>query len=220
MATTTAGHQTHTLTAQLRQRIGSRHARRVRTAGGLPAILYGHKQEPVSLTLDARAAKRYILSGEKVFTVEVEGNSQTALLKDIQYDYLGTEVIHIDLERVDLNEEVTTHIHLRFRGDAQGLKTSGAILVTHSTDLEVRCRVSQILEHLDVDITDLEANQSIHAGDIVLPEGFALLTDPKAVLTSISIQIAEEEAVIEEVEGEGDAAQPEVITEKKEEEEG
>ncbi|MHC4976204.1 MAG: 50S ribosomal protein L25 [Planctomycetota bacterium] len=217
MTPQTAGHETHTLSATKRERVGSRHARRVRASGGLPAVLYGHKQQPLALTLEAHSAKRYILGGEKVFTIEVEGSTETALLKDIQYDYLGTEVIHIDLERVDLNEEVTTHLHLRFKGDPVGLKTAGSILVTHSTELEVRCKVSQILEHLDVDITDLDAHSSFPAGDVQLPEGYTLLTDEKSSLLTITAKAHEEEATDEAAEGEGEGAEPEVLTEKKEE---
>jgi large subunit ribosomal protein L25 len=220
MTPQTSGHQTHTLTAKTRQRIGSRHAQRVRAAGGLPAILYGHKREPVSLTLEAHIAKRFILGGEKVFTIDLEGSTETALLKAIQYDYLGSEVIHIDLERVDLNEEVTTHLHLRYKGDPVGLKNAGTILVTHSTELEVRCKVSMILEHLDVDITELDAQSSFHAGDVPLPEGFALMTDEKSSLLTITTKAIEEEPTDEETVGEGEGAEPEVLTEKKEEDQG
>ncbi|MFG0256539.1 MAG: 50S ribosomal protein L25 [Phycisphaerales bacterium JB043] len=217
MAAQTSGHETHTLNATKRERVGSRHARRVRTAGGLPAVLYGHKKDPVALTLEAHIASRYILAGEKVFTLDLEGAQETALLKDIQYDYLGSEVIHVDLERVDLNEEVNTHLHLRFKGDPVGLKSAGSILVTHATELEVRCKVSQILEHHDVDITDLEAHSSLHAGDITLPEGYTLLSDERMSLLTITTKAIEEEPTTDEAaEGEGEGDEPEVLTEKKE----
>jgi large subunit ribosomal protein L25 len=215
---TIAGHETFTLEATKRERVGSRYAKRVREQGGLPAVLYGHGQEPLALTLTAHTAVRHILEGEKVFNLSLDGQTETALLKDIQYDHLGRNVIHIDLERVDLDERVTTNLSLRLKGDAVGLKTAGAILVTQTLELEVECRVSDILEHFDVDISGLNVGDVLHAGDIKLPAGFELSEDPETLVAMIKISsVSEEPESAEAGEAAGGAAEPEVVGRKKEE---
>ncbi len=215
--------QTNTLSARPRERIGTRYARRVREGGGLPAVLYGHKKEPLSITLDAREALRFIHGGQKVFTLALEGEGQaTALLKDLQFDHMGTSVIHADFERVDLNEEVEVHLSVRLIGDAVGLKTAGAILLHPVSEVTVRCKVKDIMEFLDVDVSALDAGQSLHARQATLPPGFALVSDAEAVLAGIQVQKEIEVAVVAEaapVEGAA-GAEPEVIRERKTGEEG
>lgn len=211
--------QTHTLTAEKRERTGSRYARRLRMSGKLPAILYGHGAEPLSLSLDDRQAVRYIHAGEKVFSLDFDGQNETVLLKDIQFNYLGDEIIHVDLARVDLNEMVEVHVHVRLVGDPKGLKAANTTLVHPMTELTVRCIVTSIPDHVDVNVEELDVGDSIHAGDITLPEGLELISDPHDVLASIH---EVKEQVAETAEGEdveGAPASPEVISEKKTEEE-
>lgn len=205
------------LSAQKRERTGSRYSQRIRNAGGLPAVVYGHKEEPVSITLDAHTAIGHISKGEKVFELDIEGAKQHVLLKDLGYDYLGTNIIHADFARVDLNERVHTHAHLKFVGDAKGLKTSGAIMMHPATELELDVLVSNIPDHIDVDVSDMEVGDIIHAGEVKLPlESMKLLSDPDAIVAQIVMKaIQEEEGEAGEVGAEG--AEPEVITEKKEE---
>lgn len=207
------------LSAQKRERTGSRYSQRVRNAGGLPAVVYGHKEEPVSITLNAHEAIGHISKGEKVFELDIEGAKQHVLLKDLGYDYLGTNIIHADFARVDLNERVHTNAHLRFVGEAKGLKTSGAIMMHPATELELDVLVSNIPDHIDVDVSEMEVGDIIHASDVKLPlESMKLLSDPDAIVAQIVLKaVQEEEGEAGEVGAEG--AQPEVITEKKEESE-
>ena len=211
---------THTLAVKRREKNGTRYAKRDREAGRLPAVLYGHGRPPVSLTLDAKEAIRFFNQGEKVFNIELseEGKTQTVLLKDIQFDYLGTNIIHVDLARVDLDEEVESHAHIHLVGEARGLKRANAILTHPTTSITIRCSVRNIPEEIRVNIADLDVGQQITAGDVVLPEGVKLLSDPSDLIASINTQIEEV------VEGEAAAvgaeeAQPEVIKKKKDDEE-
>lgn len=207
---------TFTLEAKTREKVGSRYAQRARKAGELPCVIYGHKQDPVSISINAKIAILHFEHGEKVFNIDIEGKPETALLKALQFDYLGNNVIHADFERVDLDEEVETHVHITLKGDAEGLKDGGAILFSSMTEIAVRCKVRDIVEHIDVDISELDAGKSFHAGEVTLPAGFTLITDADETICTIQIK-REEEAVGEEAEVEGvDAGEPEVITEKKE----
>lgn len=209
----------HTLSVFPRERTGSRYARREREAGKLPGVLYGHGQNPVSISLDAREALKYFHQGEKVFTIDLAGEAkaQTVMLKDLQFDYLGTNVVHVDLARVDLNEEIEATVTLKFVGEAVGMKKAGAIMTHPTMNIVVRCTVATLPDHIDVNVAELDLGHSIHAHEITLPAGITLESDPDAAVASISLAKAEE-VTAEATAVAGEAAQPEVITERKKEE--
>ncbi len=210
--------KTTELNAQVRERTGSRYSQRVREAGGLPAVVYGHKEEPVSITLDAHTAIGYISKGEKVFHLDLEGNKQYVLLKDLGYDYLGTNIIHADFARVDMNERVDTRAHLKFVGDAEGLKTTGAIMMHPITELELNCTVTNLPDDIIVDVSDMAVGDVIHASDITLPlDTMKLNTDPGAIVAQIVMKAVQEDDG-EAAEVDADGASPEVISEKKDSE--
>ena len=209
--------KTATLTAKRRERVGSRYARRVRQSGGLPAVLYGHGADPVAIILDQRETVRHVLAGEKVFGLAVEGESAeaTVLLKDIQYDYLGDSIIHLDFARVDLDEEVEVHVPIHLVGEAVGLKSAGSVLLHPISELTIKCKVTSIPDAIEVDISALDVGHSIHLREVALPAGVVALDDPEAVLATIHTK--SEEPTAEETAVAGEAAQPEVIREKKDE---
>lgn len=209
-----ATHETPVIQATRRERLGSRYSRRLREQGSLPAIVYGHGIDPAPIALNAKEALEYFHRGWKVFELEVEGGKETVLLKDVQFDYLGSNIVHADFARVDLNERVETHVPIHLVGDAKGLKESGAIMMRPFDEIEIECTVANLPEYFEVDVSNLGVGESIHAREVTLPiESMKLLSDPEAVLATIMIQ-AEEKTAEEAVIGEG--AEPEVISEKKE----
>ncbi|MFK7884149.1 MAG: 50S ribosomal protein L25 [Phycisphaerales bacterium] len=205
-----------TLVAKNRERVGSRYAKRVRESGGLPAVVYGHKQDPQPVTLDFRDAVSHIKKGEKVFSMDIEGKAEYVLLKDIGYDYLGTNIIHVDFARVDLNERVDTSASLKFVGDAVGLKKAGAIMMHPNSELALNCQVTNLPDEIEVDVSGMDVGDMIKAGDITLPKStMVLLTDPDTVVAQITVMVEEDDsAEASTVEG---GAAPDVIGEKKEE---
>ena len=208
----------HTLSVFPRERTGSRYAQRDRAAGRLPAVLYGHGKQPMSISLDTKQALAFFHAGEKVFSINVEGEAkdQTVMLKDLQFDYMGNNLIHVDLARVDLNEEIIANIHVKIIGDAIGLKTAGAILTHPTIELSVRCTVATLPDYLEVDISELEVGQTTHAGQVIIPEGVTLLSDEDLAVAAISVTKVQEEPTEGEAEAvEGEAASPEVLSEKK-----
>jgi len=210
----------HVLHVERRDRVGSRYAKRERTLGKLPAVLYGHGRDPVSLTLNAKEAVRFFQSGERVFNIDLAGEGQqVVLLKDIQFDYLGTNPIHVDLARVDLNEEIDAHVAIKFVGEAPGLKRAGAIFTNPLQSLHIRCTVVDLPDHIDVSVESLDMGGAIHAREIVLPKGIRLAGDPEAIVAQITEAAAEVVATGEAAAVEGATAEPEVITAKKPKEE-
>lgn len=204
------------LSAKKRERTGSRYSQRIRNAGGLPAVVYGHKEEPVSITLDAHETVMHLSKGEKVFELDIEGTKQHVLLKDLGYDYLGTNILHVDFARVDLNERVDVNVHIKFVGEAEGLKTAGAIMMHPNTEIELNCLVSNLPDEVVVDLSDMGVDDIIHASDVKLPlASMKLVSEPDMIIAQIQVMVEEDlDAESGEVGAEG--ASPEVIKEKKE----
>ncbi len=207
-----------TLTARTRDRVGSRYAKRLRDGGNLPAIVYGHGQDPLSVEFNAHEANLHFSKGERVFVLALEGaKDEFVLLQDLQFDHLGTEVIHADFRRVDLAERIEVTVPLEFVGTAKGLKTPGAVLMHPVTEVELECAVTNLPDVLEVDISDLGVHEHLSAGDIKLPKPtMKLLTPADTVIVSIIIRMETEDT--DESSEVGAAAAPEVITEKKKEE--
>lgn len=191
---------THTLTVESREKTGSRYAKRAYAQGKLPCVLYGQERDPRHLQLDRKEALRFFESGERVFTIALGDVTQHVLLKALQYDYLGDNVIHCDLMRVNLDDEVESNVPLHFKGDAKGLKTAGSILNQQITELAVTCKVSAIPEEIVHDISDLEVGHPLHAREIALPKGVVLAGDPEAIIAIISVIKGEDEATDAEAE--------------------
>src|SRR6056297_3245338 len=179
-----------TLPARKRDRMGSRYAKRLRDRGGLPAIVYGHGQDPLSVEFDAHEANIHFAKGERVFVLEMEGaDNEFVLLQDLQFDHLGTEIIHADFRRVDLSERVEVTVPLDFVGNAKGLKTAGAVLTHPVTELHLECAVTNLPDVLEVDISNLGVDEMITAGEIPLPkETMKLLTPPDTRVVSIFVK--------------------------------
>lgn len=211
------------LVAQKREKTGSRYTRRIRDAGLLPAVVYGHGETPQPISLDAKDTLTHLKKGEKVFELDIEGTKQYVLLKDLGYGFLGDNIIHADFARVNLDERVNTKAHIKLVGNAVGLQTSHAVLMHPITELQLNCVVTNLPDAIEVDITDLDVGGSITAGQIKLPkETMILLTDPNAVVANIVVHNVAEEDTTDEagvVAADG-TTQPEVIAEKKDEEKG
>jgi large subunit ribosomal protein L25 len=206
---------TPTLKAAPRERHGSRYAKRLRTAGKLPAVLYGHGTAPMSITLDEKETVTSLKAGAHVVKLAIEGGAtETCLVKDLQFGWMGDNVIHVDLARVDLDEIVTVKVRLQFVGTPESAKKPGAVLTHDVTELEIQCKVRDIPEEIRVDLGAITKDVYTVA-EFKLPEGLKAVTDPHAALSRVV-------TVAEEVEGEAAAptaaAEPEVLTAKKDKE--
>ncbi|HOQ06171.1 MAG TPA: 50S ribosomal protein L25 [Anaerohalosphaeraceae bacterium] len=203
-----------TLEAEIRQQKGSKAARRLRDrkVGKLPAIVYGHGQEPVCISLNAHDFVEALHHGHRIFDVQLPGGRQTLLVKDLQYDHFGKQIIHADLMRVDLSERVTVTVPLELRGTAKGSHEGGIVdqMLDH---LEIECGVTEIPEVLVVSIKELGLDQMIHAKDVELPAGVVLKTNPEALICLCHLpKVREAEEAAAPAEG---VQEPEVITERK-----
>lgn len=117
--------ETATLKASRRDKIGTKHTRRLREKGLLPAIIYGHGEDPESVSLPAHDVAVELHHGARVLKLALNRKTGQFLIKDIQYDYLGTTPIHLDLMRVDLDETVTVRVGIELKGTPKGVSEGG-----------------------------------------------------------------------------------------------
>ncbi|MEX0774964.1 MAG: 50S ribosomal protein L25 [Phycisphaeraceae bacterium] len=200
-----------------RERTGSRYAARLREKGQLPAVVYGHGQEPLHVSLDAKEMDHLLHQHTHILEVEADGKTEPCLIKDVQWDHLGSTVVHVDLARVDLSESVTVEVDLVLVGEAPGLKETGAILEHPVAVIEIECLATQIPQNIKVDVSALNAGDVITVADLKLPEGVTTTLDEDTVLATVTIvQEAVEEVIAPAAGGE----EPEVIGRKPEEGEG
>lgn len=206
--------ETPTIKAQPRDRTGTRYARRLRQTGRLPAVVYGHQQNPVSISIDEKETLSVLKHGAHLVNLAIDGGAaETCLVKDLQFGFLGDNVVHVDFARVDLDEEVTVNVHLHFVGETAASKKPGAVVAIDFNELEVVCKAREIPSEIKVDISGLE--DVITVAKIQLPPGVRTTLSPETPV--IHIEFVAEEVVAEAVVVAG-PAEPEVITAKKEEE--
>ncbi len=203
--------------AEPRDRVGSRYAARIRAQGKLPAVIYGHKQDPVHISVDRKEIIEILHHNAHLIEVDIAGKSEQCLVKDVQWDHLSKNIIHVDLARVDLSEEVEVEVEVQLVGEAIGLKQAGALLEQNTNTIEVKCRADAIPEYIEHDVTEMQVGDSLLVSDLKLPAGVTAVSEPDTLIAHLTVTKAEAE-VEEPTEGE---AEPEVIgkAEEKEKEE-
>ena len=187
--------------------------KRLRQSGQIPAVLYGHGEAGVMLSVNERELSKAIDHGSHIVDLK-GGANESALIKDVQWDAFGIKVLHLDLTRVDANEAVEVTLPIELKGEASGTRQGGT-LNFHQHQLTILCPANLLPDKLEVKISDLEVGQSIAASDVELPPGAELAEDGNTPIVSCSVVV--EAAGEEDAEG-GAAAEPEVIGKKDEEE--
>jgi large subunit ribosomal protein L25 len=201
------------LKAEVRQNSGTKDSAKLRKQGQIPVIVYGHKQKPMSISLNKRSFLDELHLGHRLMEVQIADKKETVLVKAVQYDHLGSEIIHVDLMLVDVTEMVKVTVPIEFKGTAKGTHEGGMVEI-HSDRIEVECLVTNIPERITFSIKEMILGDSIHAKDIPLPEGVKLITPPELLMATCH-EVAEVKTT-EELEAAMPAA-PEVITAVKEE---
>lgn len=194
--------------AAIRERTGTRYATRLREEGKLPAVIYGHQQDPVSVSVNAKELKDILHQNAHLIEVVQGSDTQACLVKDVQWDHLGSTIIHVDLTRVDLTDTVTVEIELVFTGEAIGLKEDNTIIEHPTTHIEIECRVSDIPDEITIDVSELNVGDSITVADLKLADGLTCTTNEESVLAVVHEVKEVEEEETEATEGD---AEPEVI---------
>lgn len=195
---------------------GSRVARRLRAQGRIPAIIYGHKQAPQPVSLARDDVWLMIKRSTHLAQLSLGGGSnETVLVRDVQWDHLGKEIIHLDFARVSADEAIHTTVPLELHGTAPGVGEGGVLTqVIHS--IAVTCRANAIPDQIRLEVGDLHLGQGLHARDLKLPEGLTVSVDPELLLVHVVNPTAEADAAPVE----GTSTQPELIGRKAEDKDG
>lgn len=202
--------------AEVRDRLGTRYSARLRKEGRLPVVIYGHQQEPVHASVNLDEAVEVLHRNAHLVELVLGSQSEPCLVKDIQWNHLGSQIIHLDLARVDLTERVTVEVELEFIGEPAAVKQAGVILEHLITEVEVECVATNIPERIQVDVSAMQIGDTLTVADLKLPEGVDVVTDGETIVASVTEVADEPEPVAAAADA---AAEPEVIGRKAKEDE-
>jgi len=164
---------------------GSRQAIKLRKAGRIPAIVYGHKEANVAVSVSAEELDRLIrVQHARVVELEVGGKKETVLVRDLQWDHLGRHMLHVDFARVSASDRVKVTVPVELRNTPKA--TGRGVLDQPLHALHVECSPTAIPEAIRIDITNLTLGSPIHVRELPLPEGVKVLEAPEAVVVQRS----------------------------------
>jgi large subunit ribosomal protein L25 len=205
--------ETVVLVTQPRQGRGSHKAAHLRKSGQVPAVLYGHKEATVSLSVSEEALRSAIRHGARIVDLQLEGHGlETARIREVQYDYLGKEILHVDLQRTSKDELIEVDIKIDVRGIAPGV-TGGGVLDQPLHTLKVRCKATSVPDSIRVNINELQLGQAIHVRELHLPEGVEALANAEAIVIHVTEPAKEPEPGA--IPGVGEMAEPERIVKQR-----
>lgn len=196
------------LPAEARTEMGSTACRRLRRARRIPGNVYGHGEDPQPISVAAEAVMAVIHSGHKVVDLNLGSQAEKALVREIQWDALGDDVMHVDLQRVSEGEQIETEVTVETHGTAPGVLDGGMLEIPLHT-IEVKCPALRIPEKFEININELNIGDAVHVRDLEIPDGVTVLNDADEVV----LQISEPSAVPEEgEEGEAEAVEAEAAS--------
>ncbi|WP_183095309.1 50S ribosomal protein L25/general stress protein Ctc [Nocardioides stalactiti] len=190
------------ITAELRTEFGKGAARRIRRESKVPAVVYGHGNDPIHLTLPGHDTMMALKHGgaNALLEIEFDGKTQLALTKQVQVDPVRRVLEHVDFVAVVRGEKVTVDVPVVVVGEA----AKDTLVVADNTTVQVETEATHIPESFELDITDAEAGTQFLAGSLPLPSGSVLTSDPEALLVNVTAQV--EQDLGEETEAAGDEA--------------
>jgi large subunit ribosomal protein L25 len=207
------------IVVQPREVTGSRAARRLRRSGLIPGVIYGHGKAATMIAVEPHVLRDALSTGagtHAVLDVTFEGHkgSRKAIVKELELNPVNSVVTHVDLQEIRLDETIETMVAVSFEGESTGVK-AGGVLDESLREVSVKGLVTAIPEHLVIDISDLDVNDTARVADIVVPDGIEILDDPEQVICSVlpprKVEEEPEAGEAELVEGAEVPTEPEVV---------
>ncbi len=191
-----------------RETTGKQHIKRLRIAGLVPAVLYGHGEQNVNLAVADDDLAAMLRRHARV--VELKGAvNEKALVRDMQWDVYGIGVLHVDFSRISEHERVSVEVPIEVRGDAPGVKEGGMVEVIVHT-VEIECEAEAIPDKIEINVKELRLGGEIHARDVALPSGVLMITEGDVLL----LHCVKPKVMGEVAPAEGAVAEPEIIGRK------
>ena len=198
---------------------GSTACRRLRRSGKIPGVVYGHQIDPLAIEVAWDSLAPVLKAGARVVDLDVEGDVEKAMFRDIQWDTFGSEVNHIDFLRIDPNDRVEVEVPIVLKGTAPGV-LAGGVLDFHLHSVTIECQAIAIPDNIPVKVADLQIEQAIHVRELELPPNTVVKNDPETVVVQVKhiVEVVEPTA---EGAAEPGPTEPEIVGRKvKETEEG
>jgi large subunit ribosomal protein L25 len=205
-----------TLVAESRDSRGTHEARRMRKGGRIPAVVYGHQEATLTVSVGRDELYKAIRHGARVVDLQAGGKTEKALIRDVQWDHLGHDILHVDFARVAADERIKIEVRVELRGIAPGV-TAGGVLDQPLHNLMIECLAVAVPESIRVFVNELQIGQAIHVKDVKLPEGVTTALDPEAIVVQVVAPKVEEAAPVAAAPTE--QAEPELIGRKEKPEE-
>jgi large subunit ribosomal protein L25 len=213
-----------TIVAEPRGTRGKNEARRLRVSGNIPAVVYGAGRDPQAVAVNPKQVNKILASAtghNTIFNLDTKDSDLTpVMVVDWQHDPIKGRLLHVDLQRIDLNKRLRVKVPVHTTGEPIGVKVQGGLLEIVSRDVEIEVLPDDIPESFTVDVANLSIGQSVRFSDVALAGSMALMSSPDTVVAHVvAIRTSEEEAPAAEGEAAAPAtAEPEVIKKGKKEE--
>ena len=182
---------TPSLPTEARTKLGTRYNRRLRAAGRLPAVVYGHGHEPVHVSVDTKQFHETLNHHAHLVELQVDGKPQPCLIKDVQYDYLDRDPVHADFTIVNLNEEIQVELEIVLKGNPAGLSEAGAALSQPINTLVVNTKANNIPDNVEHDVSGLGVGDQVHVSDLSLPEGVSTDAEGDLLVCQVVVRAAQ-----------------------------
>ena len=197
------------LQTETREGRGSRLSDKLRKQGKVPAVVYGHKEKTLSVRVGPAELLSAVRHGARIVEVALAGTDEKAQIMELQWDYLGKDVLHVDFKRVSADERITITVPVELKGIAPGI-AAGGLLDQPLHTLRIECPVLAVPDSIKVNINELQIDSAVHVRELKLPEGVKVLDAADAIVVQVKTAVAEAEA-----EGGEGTAEPEIITARK-----
>ena len=210
------------LSASTRDTVGKGAARTLRSAGQIPAVIYGHAREPQALAVQAREVEKLLerVSAEStVIELNLAGGVARTLIREIQRHPFKKQILHIDFQELVAGEKVSVNVPIVLTGTPEGVRVSGGILSQVMSELTILVDPVNIPRRIEADVTHVVIGHSLHVSDLKVPEGVEVLDEADATVAVVSAPKVETEPVAA-TEGAEPGAEPELIRKTKDDEEG
>lgn len=180
------------LPAELRSLEGKSHRTRLRREGMIPAIMYGRETENTPIQLNGKAfeqfLKRHGASG--IVELQIGTDRGAAVIKEVQHDPVSGRVVHLDLQRISMQDRITAPVPISITGDATSVADQGGVIEQQLTELTVTCQADHLPAQVTVDISELQIGHAIHISDLELPEGVETAQSPDTVIVAATLSAA------------------------------